>query len=197
MATPTITPGMIKTGPGMIRYAPLGTAIPTVTAAASKVSATWDAAWITVGATEGGTTYSENTDTEEIRVAESVYPVRVVTTGKSGSVSLALAQISDKNWKLAANGGTITASGTGVTALSTYIPPLVGQEIRVMLAFQSTEDDEIIVWPQVFNTGSLEIVRGDLATMATIPLEFSVELPDAAVLTTPYKRWVTGSLIQA
>lgn len=193
MATPTVTPGLIKTGPGLLRYAPLGTTIPVITAASSKIVATWTN-WVDVGATEAGTTYAESVDTEDIKVAESLYPVRTVTTGKTGTVSVALAHISDINWKLATNGGTIVSTGTTGTKLNTFIPPLIGSEVRVMLAWQSTEDDEVIVWPQVFNTGSMEINRGDVATMATIPLEFSVELPDPAVLTTPYKRFVTGAL---
>lgn len=195
MAAPTIQPGQIRTGPGLIRYAPLGTTIPTVTAAASKVVATWTN-WLEVGATEGGLSYSESTDTEAIRVAESLYPVKTVTTGKAGAASFTMNHLNDLNWKLAMNGGTIATSGAGATKLNTYVPPLIGAEVRVMLAFQSAEDDEIIVWPQVFNTGSVEITRGTLDTLAGLPVEFSVELPDPAVLTTPYKRWVTGALAQ-
>lgn len=193
MATNSITPGLIKTGPGKIYYAPLGTAIPTFTAAASKIVATWTN-WISPGATDAGITYTESTDTENITVAESLYPVKVVTTGKTGQVAFNMSEISDLNWQLAANGGTITTSGAGATKLNVYVPPLAGSEVRKMLAWQSLEDDEVIVWPQVFNTGSLEIERGTYDTKAGIPCEFAVELPDPAVMTTPYKRWVTGSL---
>ena len=196
MAAPTIQPTQVKTGPGLIRYAPLGTTIPTITAASSKVSATWTN-WVEVGATDEGLTYAESTDTENITVAESLYPVRTVTTGKAGTVSFSMAHLNDLNWKLAMNGGSIVVTGTGVTKLSAYTPPLIGGENRVMLAFQSAEDDEVIIWPQVFNTGSVEVARSTLDTKAVIPVEFSVELPDAAVMTTPYKRWVTGSLAQS
>ncbi|MEU7609551.1 hypothetical protein [Micromonospora sp. NPDC049204] len=141
-------------------------------------------------------TYSESVDTSNITVAESLYPVRIVTTGKSGSVSFTMNHLSDINWKLAMNGGTITTSGTGATKLNAYVPPLVGTEVRMMLAFQSLDDDEVIVWPQVFNTGSVEVERGTYETKAGLPVEFSVELPDPAILTTPYKRWTSGSLAQ-
>jgi len=193
MGSSTITPGQIKTGPGVIRYAPLGTAIPTFTAASSKIVGTWTS-WVEVGGTDAGLTYSENTDSEEIRVAESVYPIRKVITGKTGSVQFSMSQISDLNWKLAMNGGTITTSGTAGTKLNVYVPPLVGTEVRVMLGFQSLDDDEVIIWPQVFNTGSVEIQRGTLDQVAGLPVEFDAELPDPAVLTTPYKRWTTGGL---
>ena len=196
MATPTVQPGRIKTGPGSIRYATLGTTIPAVTAAANKLVATWTN-WLEVGATDEGLTFSESTESEDITVAEQIYPVRTIVTGKSGTVAFSMSHIDDLNWKLASNGGTTTVTGTGATKVSAYVPPLVGQEVRVMLAFQSLEDDEIIVWPQVFNGGGFETPRAGLASKHVLPVTFNVELPDPAVSTTPYKRWTSGSLAQA
>ncbi|WDZ87185.1 hypothetical protein [Micromonospora cathayae] len=197
MATPTIQPGQIKTGPGLIIYKYGLTTMPTVTAAASKV--VFDYAtdgWIQVGATEAGLTYTESTSTEAIRVAESAYPVRTVTTEKGGTIAFTMSHISDVNWKLAMNGGTITVTGSGATKLSTYVPPLVGAEVRVALGFISLDGDEAIVWPQVFNGGSVETARSELATKAGLPVEFAVELPDPTILATPYKRWTAGALAQ-
>jgi hypothetical protein len=193
MAIASVNPLLIKAGPGLIRYAPLGTTIPTFTAAANKVVGTWTN-WVAVGATDEGLTYSEGTDTEDITVAESQYPVRTVTTAKSGTVAFAMSHIDDLNWKLACNGGTITTSGTGATKINTFVPPLVGGEVRVMLGFQSLDDDEVIIWPQVFNGGGFETGRSTIAAKHLLPVTFNVELPDPAVLTTPYKRWTTGSL---
>jgi hypothetical protein len=193
MAMGVVTPTLIKAGPGKIYYAPLGTAIPTFTAAASKIVGTWTN-WIGVGATDEGLTYAESTDTEDISVAESLYPVRTVTTSKSGTVSLTIAEISDLNWKLVSNGGTITTSGTGATKLNTFIPPLAGSEVRVMLGFQSADDDEVIIWYQVFNSGGFETPRSSFSEKHVLPAEFSVELPDVVVATVPFKRWVSGPL---
>jgi hypothetical protein len=193
MAIATVTGTKIKTGPGLIRYAPLGTAIPTFTAAANKVVGTWTS-WIAVGSTDEGITYSESTDTENVEAAESAYPVRTITTSKSGTAAFSMNEIDDLNWKLACNGGTITTSGTGATKINAYVPPLVGSEVRVMLGFQSQDDDEVIIWPQVFNGAGFETARGTLAAKHLLPVTFNVELPDPAVLTTPYKRWTTGSL---
>lgn len=192
MAIGTINPLAIKAGPGRIYYAPLGTAIPTPTAVASKLVVTWTS-WVQVGSTDEGLTYSESTDTEDIRVAESLYAVRTVTTSKTGTVSVSLSEIHDLNWKLVSNGGTIVVSGAGTTKLSAYVPPLAGAEVRVMLGFQSADDDEMLVWPQVFNTGGFETARASFSDKHSLPAEFSVELPDPAVLTVPYKRWVTGA----
>lgn len=192
MAVNTVTSGLIESGPGKIYYAPLGTAIPTITAAASKVAATWTN-WVNPGSTDAGITYTESVETADIKVAESLYPVRTVTTGKSSRIAFVMSEISDLNWKLACNGGTITTSGTGATKLNTYVPPLVGSEVRVMLAFVSNLDTEIIVWPQVFNVGNVEYVRGTYEAKAGLSVEFNAEIP-ATGYTTPYQRFTAGSL---
>lgn len=197
MAAPTIQPAQIKSGPGIIYYKYGLTTMPTVTAAASKLVVPWVAdLWSQVGATEDGLRYSESVDTEELRVAESQYPVRVVETGKSGTIEFSISHVNDLSWKLANNGGTITVTGTGATKLSAYVPPLVGQSVRVALGFQSLDDDEAIIWPQVFNSGGFETARAGLETLSVLPVSFAVELPDTSILATPYKRWTSGSLAQ-
>lgn len=193
MAVASVTPTLIKTGPGIIRYAPLGTAIPTLTAAGSILTGAWTT-WVSVGSTDEGLTFAESTDTSPIEVAESLYPVKTVTTSKTATVTFNMSQIDTLNWKLASNGGTVTHTGTGATALDVYVPPLAGAEVRVMLGFQSYDDTEAFVWPQVFNTGGFETQRGKFDSKAGLPVSFSVELPDPAVLTTPYKRWTAGAL---
>lgn len=193
MSVGSVNPLLIKTGPGLIRYAPLGTAIPTLSVVGSVITGAWTT-WVAVGSTDEGLTFAEATDTEDVTVAESQYPVKTVTTSKSGTVSFAMAQVDTLNWKLASNGGTITHSGTGTTAMDTFVPPLVGAEVRVMLGFQSYDDTEAFVWPQVFNSGGFETPRSTFASKAVLPVSFSVELPDPAVLTTPYKRWTGGAL---
>lgn len=192
MAVATITSATIQSGPGRLYYAPLGTAIPAITAAASKITATWTS-WVQVGSTDAGITYNESAETSDIKVAESLYPVRTVVTGKSSRISGVLNEISDLNWKLVANGGTATSSGAGVTKLTTYVPPLVGAEVRVMLAFVDNLDTEAIVWPQVFNVGSMEYVRGTYETKAGLAFEFNAEIP-ATGYTTPYQRFTAGAL---
>lgn len=193
MAVAAINPLKFKTGPGLIRYAPLGTTIPAFTAVANKVVATWTN-WIAVGSTDEGMSYNESTDTDNVTAAESAYPVKVVTTGKAGTIEFAMNEIDDLNWKLACNGGTITTTGASTTKINKFIPPLVGAEVRVMLAFHGADDDEVIIWPQVFNAGGFETSRSTLAAKGMLPVSFAVELPDPAVLTTPYERFTTGNL---
>jgi len=192
VAVNSVTSNLIESGPGKIYYAPLGTAIPTITAASSKVAATWTS-WVSPGSTDAGITYTESVETADINVAESLYPVRTVSTSKTSRIAFVMNEISDLNWKLACNGGTITTSGTGATKLNTYVPPLVGSEVRVMLAFQANSDLEIIVWPQVFNVGNVEYVRGNYETKAGLSVEFNAEIP-ATGYTTPYQRFTAGAL---
>jgi hypothetical protein len=192
VAVNTVTSNLVESGPGKIYLAPLGTAIPTITAAASKVTATWTS-WVSPGSTDAGITYTESVQTSDITVAESLYPVRTVTTGKSSRIAFVMNEISDLNWKVACNGGTITTSGTGATKLNTYVPPLVGQEVRAMLAFVANLDTEIIVWPQVFNVGNVEYVRGNYETKAGLSVEFNAEIP-ATGYVTPYQRFTAGAL---
>lgn len=197
MPIATISPTQIKTGPGRIYYAPLGTTIPTFSAASSVVTGTWTS-FLEVGATDEGLTYNESTDTDPVTVAESLYPVKVVTTSKSATVAFSIAQVSDLNWALAANGGTITVTGTSGTKLSKYVPPLAGSEVRVMLGFHSLDGTEVLVWPQVFNTGGFETPRAGFSAKHVLPVSFSVELPDSAVNGgLPYARYVAGALAQS
>jgi hypothetical protein len=192
VAVATITSASIQSGPGRIYYAPLGTAIPAITAVASKITATWTS-WVQVGSTDAGLTYTETAETADITVAESLYPIRTVVTGKSSRVAFVMSEITDINWKLAMNGGTNTSTGSAGTKLTTYVPPLVGAETRVMLAFVDNLDTEAIVWPQVFNVGSVEYVRGTYETKAGLSVEFNAEIP-ATGYVTPYQRFTAGAL---
>jgi hypothetical protein len=192
VAVNTVTSALVQSGPGKIYYAPLGTAIPTFTPSASKYAPTWTS-WVSPGSTDAGITYTESVQTSDIQVAESLYPVRTVTTSKSSRVAFVMSEISDLNWKLACNGGTITTTGTAGTKSNQYVPALVGAEVRVMLAFQSNGDDEIIVWPQVFNVGNVQYVRGGYETKAGLSVEFNAEIP-ATGYTTPYQRFTAGAL---
>lgn len=192
MAIAPVTSAPIQTGPGRIRYAPIGTAIPTFTPTASKFNPTWTN-WLDVGSTDAGLTYTETTETSDIRVAEAKYPVRTVTTSKSSRISFVANEVTDLIWKLAMNGGSIVVTGSAGTKMSEYTPPLADAEVRVMLAFQSNGDDEIIVWPQVFQVGSVEFVRGSFETKAGLSMEWNAEIP-ASGYVTPYKRYTAGAL---
>jgi hypothetical protein len=195
MAAPTIQPGQIKTGPGRILWAPLGTTVPTLTVTASKITGTWTS-WVEAGATDAGLTFNTSTDSTKIKVAETPYTIKSVVTDKTGTVAFTMNHVSDVNWKLAENGGTITVTGTTTTKKSVFVPPLIGAEVRVMLAFLSQDEDEAFFWYQVFNTGGLETERGAIDSKHGIPVSFDVEMPDVLVSTVPYQRITSGNLAQ-
>lgn len=195
MAVPPITPAAIQTGPGRIRYAPLLTAIPSFAAVGSIFNPTWTN-WLDAGPTDAGMTYTEATETAEIRVAESKYAVRTVVTSKTSRISFVANEITDVIWKLAMNGGSTTVTGSTTTKSVEYVPPLADAEVRVMLAFQSNGNDEILVFPQVFNVAQVEYVRGSFETKAGLSFEMNAEIP-ATGYTTPYKRFTSGALALA
>lgn len=192
MAVGPIAPAAIQTGPGRIRYAPLATAIPAFSVVGSVFSPTWTN-WLDLGSTDSGLTYTESTETADIRVAESKYPVRTVTTSKSSRISFTASEITDLIWKLAMNGGSLTVTGATTTKMVEYAPPLADAEVRVMLSFQSNLNDEVLVFPQVFQVGSVEYARADFETKAGLSMEFNAEIP-ATGYTTPYKRFTSGAL---
>lgn len=196
MATPTIQSTVITSGPGMLRAAPLGSTIPTWAVSGSSFAGlSWDAAWFQVGSTDEGITETHEITTEDMEVAESLYPVRTVTTSKRTTIAAALAHLSTKNFLLAMNAATAAAAvtGTGATTMTTITPPLAGAEVRYMLAWQSVDDTEIIIAYQVFNTGSVAIPRRKGADKAVLPMEWSAELPDPLVATVPYRRYLAGT----
>jgi hypothetical protein len=89
------------------------------------------------------------------------------------------------------NGGTVTTvSGTGATMLSSYTPPVVGQEARIMLGWESEDATERWVWYQSFQTGEVRIGRRKGAANAGIPVEFGVEQPSSGA---PFISWVAGA----
>lgn len=160
----------ISLGPGTLKIAPLGSTEPT------DLSTAWDAAWVDLGYTAEGSEFSYEVSTEPVDVAEEFEPIRIMTTGRSAAVSFALAELTAANLKRALNGGTIT-SGTG---LVTFEPPAVGEEVRVMLGFESEDGEERWVYRQCFQMGSLTIARRKAPDKATLPVEFGLEKPSGA-----------------
>src|SRR5512132_1029767 len=105
---PTVATPTILTDPGYLFWAPLATAEPTNTVAASKFTDAWAAAWIPLGATENGSALTYSSPVEPVNVAEFFDPIKYATTGRSGNFAFNLADYTLANWKRAMNGGTMT-----------------------------------------------------------------------------------------
>ena len=76
------------------------------------------------------------------------------------------------------NGATVTASGTGATAIDKIEPLAFGAtETRVALLWEADDASERWVWRRCLQTGAMAINRQRGAAKATIPATFSLEPP--------------------
>lgn len=163
-------PDAISTGPGIIYYAPFGSAEPT-----DLISA-WPAAWAALGYTKEGLAHSHEPKVAEVMVAEELYPVRHVIEAMAGMAKFAVAEITATNLKRALNGGTIT-TGSGFVY---YEPPAPGAEVRAMIGWQSEDGQERLVLRKCFQTGNVETAHKKGADNALFPVEFKLEKPSGA-----------------
>ena len=87
--------------------------------------------WTPLGYTSEGSTFSYAIDTAAIEVAESLLPIRTMTTSVTITMAFALAEITAYNIQVALNGGsTVPIPGTGLDFVE-FVPPRAGQEVRV------------------------------------------------------------------
>jgi hypothetical protein len=178
----------LSLGPGLLYWAPAGTADPTTAVTASVISDTLPVAWKQIGYTDAGSEFAYELTSDDVPVAEVFDPITHKTTGRSGTVSFEMAEITVKNLVLALNGGTVTNTGTTTTAMWTYEPPNPGSEVRVALIWQSEDMTERWLFRQVFQTGSVTVGRRRGADKATIPVAFALEAPGSGVR--PFKVWM-------
>jgi hypothetical protein len=186
--TPVTTP-LLATDPGFLFWAPLGTAEPTHAVTGSVFSDAWPVAWVRLGATEEGHAFNWQTSFDQVTVAEILDPVKYVSTGRTGSLAFALVDFHMNNVKRALNGGTLTTTGATTTTMTTYTPPATGQEVRCMLGWESQDGTERLIAYQTINTGQVSIARRKGADKATLPVEFSLEIPSSGQ---PFKYLTAG-----
>ncbi len=165
-------------GAGWLLWAPLATSLPTYTVSGSVFTDAWPVGWILLGVTREGHEFSYEIETEDVEAAEYIDPLLKVTTGRSTGMNFDMMQIHAQNFKRALNGGTVSTSGSGATLRTTYKPPQIGQEVRCMIGWESTDSTERIVAQQAFQTGSLTVSRRKGAENASMPVTYSFE-PDA------------------
>lgn len=191
MATGAITPALLLKGPGILYWAPLATAEPIHTPANSKFpTAAWGGSWAPLGSTDAGSQWADSLNTDNIAVAESVYPQMIVGTERSSTWTVALAEWSKTNLTRALNGGTVTVTGTTTTTLTQIDPPDVGQEVRCMVGWQSEDDTVRIVARQCLQTGDISAQFRKGANNATIAIVWRLEKPSAGGA--PYSVYLAG-----
>lgn len=189
LSSPPVAVPNIATEPGVLFWAPIGTAEPTHTVAGSVFTDSWSGAWVALGATDSGSQFDWQTSFDKITVEELLDPIRYVATGREGSLAFALASIHATNMKRALNGGTITVTGTGATTMSSYTPPAAGAEVRCMIGWESLDSTERLVAYQCINTGKVSVQRRRGTNKAVIPVEFSLEIPTSGI---PFKYVTAG-----
>lgn len=189
---PTDTRGNAKAvtlGPGQLFIADLGSTEP------AGLDDAWPALWTSLGYTEEGSAFAYELTTEGVPVAEELEDLDDVTTGRNGSVTFALAEVTAENLKVALNGGTITAVASNGTTIirahKTFEPPALGQEVYKMIGFESEDTEERWVWRQCKQTGAIEMQRRKGATKTTINATFKMFKPAAGGA--PFKAYIADS----
>jgi hypothetical protein len=181
----------IRTGPGKIYFAPLGTALPANTVAASKFTDAWPTGWLPVGPTDSGFETSHAVSTDPVEVEELYTPVRLETTGRTDSVSFTMVADTLQTLMLALNGGNVTTTGSGATTLNKYSPPALGNERRVMIGWEHDSNTIREIFYQCFQTGSVTRQRRKGANKTVYAVEFSLEQPASNVATVTWDHWDT------
>lgn len=169
----------ISLGPGTLKTAVLGSLEP------ASLTAPWDGAWVDLGYTHEGHTFTFATDVEEVEVAEELMPILYTSVKQTGTVEFMLAEITATNLSRALNGGTILTPGGYVT----FEPPTLGQEVRRMYGWESTDAQERFVWRRCLNSGDVAIQRRKGSDKAGIPFSLNLEVPGVGIK--PFKYWAS------
>lgn len=168
----------VKLGPGKLYAQPVGTAEP------SDLSTALSAGWLGgfVGFTEEGHVFTVTPTYESVEVAESLIPLARVATGQDLTIEFAMVEVTAANIQRALNGATVTASGTGATAIDKVEPLAFGAtETRIALLWQADDGSERWFFRKCLQTGALAIGRRKGAAKATIPVSFSLEPVSSAI----------------
>lgn len=187
-----VTP-FVLTDPGYLFIAPLASTVPANTVAASKFTDAWPAAWLPLGATEEGSTFSYSSTVEPIKVAEFFDPISYRTTERAGSIAFNLADFTLSNYRRALNGGVAALAATsGATAdvyLGTLEPPDPGAEVRAMIGWESLDNTLRLVCRQTIQGGEVSSAFKRAPQKALIPCTFNLEVPASAK---PWVMWSAG-----
>lgn len=189
---PTVAKPNLLIDPGFLWIAPLGTTAPTNTVTAGVFSDTVAAAWLPLGATTEGSSFTNSVEVEPVEVAEFFDPVMYATTGRSTSLAFALASWTLSNYQRAVNGGVaaLTPSGASGAELTTLEPVDPGNEVRCMLLWESTDSTVRVMIRQAIQGGEVTSDFRKAPDVASIPCTFNVEVPDSGK---PWVIWGAGT----
>lgn len=172
---PSRNKGQLALGPGLLRIAPLGSPEPV------DLISPWDPAWTEMGYTREGSKITYELDTGKVEAAEEIDPIHIAINSRNLKVGFMLLQLTAANLRTAFNGGSIVA---GVDIV-TFEPHQPGEEIRIMLGFESEDATERWVFREGLQTGNVEMERKRGADAAGLAQEFQLAKPSPSVL--PFK----------
>jgi len=189
---PAVATPNVLVDPGFLWITLLATAAPTNTVTASKFSDAIPVAWIPLGATTEGSTFTYSTSVEPIRVAELFDPVKYATTERTGSIAFNLANFTLSNYRRALNGGiaALTATGTSGSELTLMEPPDPGSEVRAQILWESTDATVRLLIRQALQGGEISTAFQRAPDIAAIPCTFNIEVPTAGK---PFSMWGAGT----
>ncbi len=167
---PGRVPSQVEAGAGTLYIAPTGSIEPIDLATA------WPAAWVDLGYTEEGSTFTFDQTFEDLTVEEELEPLDVLQTARMVTIAFALAQLTATNIQRALNGGTIT-TGTGIV---TFEAPLTGVAGATMLGWQSNDADERWVFRRCRQVSTVTITNRKAPQKRTVPMGFRATKPDNA-----------------
>lgn len=160
------TPNNVVAGPGWLYVAPFGTAYPT------NATTPLGSAFVPVGYTEEGSTFTYAITREELMVAEEVSPIKSYTTKVDTKVAFSMAEATAENLLLALNGGVVS-SATEVE------PPAPGSESYVTIVLEA-ESGSRWLYRKAVQTGTVEVAHKKAPAKTLIPVEFTLYVPGSS-----------------
>jgi hypothetical protein len=157
----------VEIGPGLLYVAPIGTPEP------ADAEEALDEDFRAVGYTEDGSTFEYEITNEPIDVAEEFDPIKYATTGRRASITFQMAEITRQNLALAMNAGA-NAAETGDLE-----PPEPGEEVRVMIVWDSNDAAEPERWVlrKCLQASTISVRRQKSPNKTLIPVTFRLEKP--------------------
>lgn len=164
------TPDNVIIGPGWLYMAPLATSEPADSTTALP------SAWISLGYTEDGTDMVVSNKNDQIMVAETKYPIRVVNSESVVKLRVKLAEPTLRNLKAAFGGGTAGSN----TATSMELPTDLTGIMLVHDSHPSTSltENRRKVFRECYPSSDVSVAFKKSPNKTTVDVEFMAVLPE-------------------
>lgn len=173
----------VALGPSTLYAAKLGSTEPT------SATGDWDVAWVKLGLTSGGSTFTTTQASDTVEVDEELDPARVVLNNRTTTFAFNLAENTARNLLLQLNAGLLGSGELDTNPDgSINVEPPDGDEVqRIMLGWDSkasgttpTDPSGRLIIRQALQTGDLTLVNQKGNTPRTFSGTFTAEKPATA-----------------